>query len=58
MKMILGLIYILGIIALGIVIPDLVASGRDVPIGAISVVGLLIIVLPFLVFSGGGNKDE
>ncbi len=58
MKKLLVLLYIGVIIVMGIVIPNMVAKGVDVPIGVISIVGLVLIVLPFFVFGGGNNNGE
>lgn len=56
MKKLLVLLYIGVIIVMGIVIPNMVANGSDVPIGVISIVGVALIVLPFFVFGGGNDK--
>ncbi len=53
----IGWILILGAVVLGIVLPNLIANGVDIPIGIISVIGLIVIVLPF-VLGGGGNNGE
>ncbi|MEE0839999.1 MAG: hypothetical protein U0L72_05540 [Acutalibacteraceae bacterium] len=58
MKKLLALLYIGVIIVMGIVIPDMVANGVDVPIGVISIVGVVLIILPFFVFGGGNNSGE
>lgn len=58
MKKLLALLYIGIIIVMGIVIPNMVANGVDVPIGAISIVGVVLIILPFFVFGGGNNSGE
>jgi hypothetical protein len=58
MKKLLVLLYIGVIIVMGIVIPNMVAKGVDVPIGVISIVGVVLIVLPFFVFGGGNNSGE
>lgn len=36
----------------------MIANGVNVPIGIISVVGVLLIAMPFFVFGGGGNNGE
>jgi hypothetical protein len=43
---------------MAIVIPNMVANGVDVPIGALSIVGVVLIILPFFVFGGGNNNGE
>lgn len=44
---------------MAIVIPNMVANGVDVPIGALSIVGVVIVGLPLLVaFIGGNNNGE
>ncbi len=58
MKKILALLYIGVLIVMGIVLPNLIANGKDVPIGLISVVGVFLIILPFFVFGGGNNSGE
>ena len=58
MKKFLVVLYIGVIMALGIIIPNMIANGVNVPIGIISVVGVLLIAMPFLVFGGGGNNGE
>ena len=58
MKKLLVLLYIGVIIVLGIVLPNMVANGVDVPIGVISIVGLFLIILPFFVFGSGNNNGE
>lgn len=58
MKKLLVLLYMGVIIVMGIVIPNMVANGKDVPIGVISIVGLVLIVLPFFVFGRGNNNGE
>ncbi|MBR2040408.1 MAG: hypothetical protein IJ948_03415 [Clostridia bacterium] len=58
MKKFLVVLYIGVIMALGIIIPNMIANGVNVPIGIISVVGVLLIAMPFFVFGGGGNNGE
>jgi hypothetical protein len=58
MKKLLALLYIGVIIVMAIVIPNMVANGVDVPIGVISIVGVVLIILPFFVFGGGNNSGE
>lgn len=58
MKKLLALLYIGVIIVMAIVIPNMVANGVDVPIGVISIVGVVLIILPFFVFGGGNNGGE
>ena len=43
---------------MAIVIPNMVANGVDVPIGVISIVGVVLVILPFFVFGGGDNNRE
>ena len=59
MKKLLALLLVGGAIIMGVIIPNMIANGVDVPIGAISIVGVVIIGLPLLVaFIGGNNNGE
>lgn len=58
MKKLLTLLYIAIIIVMAIVLPNMISNGKDIPIGVISVVGVVLIVLPFFVFGGGNNNGE
>lgn len=58
MQKLLALLYIGVIIVMAVVLPNMIASGKDVPIGVISIVGVFLIVLPFFVFGGGNNSAE
>jgi len=57
MKKLLALLLIGGAIVMGVVIPNMVANGVDVPINVISIVGVVIVGLPLLVAFIGGNNN-
>ena len=57
MKKLLALLLVGGAIIMGVIIPNMIANGVDVPIGAISIVGVVIIGLPLLVAFIGGNNN-
>ncbi len=59
MKMIIAILWFVGLLALGIIIPNMVAKGIDVPIDVISIVGVILFVLSIAIgFIGRNNNDE
>ena len=59
MKMIIAVLWFVGLLALGIIIPNMVAKGMDVPIDIISIVGVILLVLSIAIgFIGKNNTDD
>ena len=59
MKKIIGLIWIIGFVFLGVIIPNMVSKGADIPVDVISIVAIILVAISVVIgFIGGNNNDD